>query len=491
MKKSKILIVDDEASGRDTLAALLYERGYILSYAANGQDALNKAVEIKPDLILLDVMMPGMDGYEVCRRFRKDPLLSDVPVVMLTALFDRESRLKGIDAGADDFITKPYDIAELRTRVKNITRLNRYRRLVSEREKFEWVVDRARDGYLLVNDEDKIIYSNSMGKSYLGIQGDCEYPLLEPFIEIAKKQYRLEPEEAWQIWPEIVESKLKCLRYLLRPETEHSDAFWLSVNLVEMSAGSSSEYLIRLIDVTQEVLSRTNTWSFHSMVAHKLRTPIASLDAILELLKFDPNILSVEELKEFMADAHIAASRIKNQVEDILKSLGSKEKILPGKGHCSLNQINYFLDEIKENLNLKDLSVTSELIPHKEEIYISFSREAMEMVLRELLINSKKFHPEKDPSIEITIKPVSNGINISVCDNGVLLSPEQLSRMWLPYYQAERYFTGEVPGMGLGLWTIASMIWSSGGSCHSYNRQDGQPGLIVDLFFPKRVQEVL
>jgi len=135
--KSKLLIVDDNPAGREALEELLLGADYEMAFAANGPDALTHAAEFVPDLILLDVMMPDMDGFEVCRRLRADPRLAEVPVVMLTALDDPESRLQGLEAGADDFITKPFDRAELRARVRTITRLNRYRALWTERAKLE------------------------------------------------------------------------------------------------------------------------------------------------------------------------------------------------------------------------------------------------------------------------------------------------------------------------------------------------------------------
>lgn len=131
--KSTILIVDDEPIGRETLKAMLRTQGYNIETATNGIEAFEQALQLKPDLILLDVMMPGMDGYAVCRRLRADPLLAEVPIIMVTALDDRDSRLCGIEAGADDFISKPFERVELRARVQTITRLNRYRRLLSER----------------------------------------------------------------------------------------------------------------------------------------------------------------------------------------------------------------------------------------------------------------------------------------------------------------------------------------------------------------------
>src|SRR5689334_16946419 len=132
-----ILIVDDEPSGRETLAALLHSQHYQLAFAVGGADALAQAPKLQPDLILLDVMMPEINGFEVCRRLRADPAIAEVPIVLITALDDRGSRLEGIEAGADDFVTKPFDRIELRVRIRAITRLNRYRHDLRVRKQAE------------------------------------------------------------------------------------------------------------------------------------------------------------------------------------------------------------------------------------------------------------------------------------------------------------------------------------------------------------------
>jgi len=129
-----ILIVDDDPAERRVLEILLAKEGYRLAIAGDGAEALKKALRLRPDLILLDVMMPDMDGFEVCRRLRQDPFLSEVCVLMITGLNDRESRLRGFEAGTDDFISKPIDSVELRFRVRNIMKLRRYQRLMEERE---------------------------------------------------------------------------------------------------------------------------------------------------------------------------------------------------------------------------------------------------------------------------------------------------------------------------------------------------------------------
>jgi putative two-component system response regulator len=134
---STILIVDDERIGRETLEAILEGSDYHLEMAENGPQALEKARALLPDAILLDVMMPGMTGFEVCVEIRKDIQVAEIPIIIVTALDDRDSLIRGLEAGADDFITKPFDRFELRARLLGITRLNRYRKLRDERTNLE------------------------------------------------------------------------------------------------------------------------------------------------------------------------------------------------------------------------------------------------------------------------------------------------------------------------------------------------------------------
>lgn len=129
-----LLIVDDQEYGRNILASMLQHEGYQIELAASGAEALHKAAKIIPDLLLLDVMMPEMDGFEVCRHIRADSRIALVPIVLVTALDDQVSRMQGIEAGADDFISKPFNRAELRARIRTITRLNRFRILWDERQ---------------------------------------------------------------------------------------------------------------------------------------------------------------------------------------------------------------------------------------------------------------------------------------------------------------------------------------------------------------------
>ncbi|MEM9216595.1 MAG: two-component system response regulator [Cyanobacteria bacterium P01_F01_bin.150] len=119
-ENSKILVVDDHPSSRMTAVALLCVEGYEVLEADNGPKALEMIQLVPPDLILLDVMMPGMDGFEVCRQLKANDHTRLIPIIFVTALHDRRSRLKGIEAGGDDFLTKPFDQLELSARVKSL-----------------------------------------------------------------------------------------------------------------------------------------------------------------------------------------------------------------------------------------------------------------------------------------------------------------------------------------------------------------------------------
>ena len=118
MTKPKILVVDDTPQNVKLLGDLLSVKGYQVCTAANGDEALAQVAKEKPDLVLLDVMMPGMSGYDVCRKLRSEPETALLPVVMCTSLDPHQERVKGIEAGADDFVAKPFDRDELRARMR-------------------------------------------------------------------------------------------------------------------------------------------------------------------------------------------------------------------------------------------------------------------------------------------------------------------------------------------------------------------------------------
>ncbi|HEU4603784.1 MAG TPA: response regulator [Steroidobacteraceae bacterium] len=129
----RVLVVDDDQDMADFLAHMLQSEGMQADTAADGATALSRAVASPPDLIMLDVLMPGLNGFDVCRQLKSDPSTALIPIVLITALDDSESRVRGIEAGADDFLSKPVNREELLARVKTLRRLHETRRELEER----------------------------------------------------------------------------------------------------------------------------------------------------------------------------------------------------------------------------------------------------------------------------------------------------------------------------------------------------------------------
>ena len=131
-RQATILIVDDEPKNRSLLEVLLKPEGYLTVTANSGEEALAIVAEKPPDLILLDVMMPGLDGHDVAAKLKGNPATRNLPIIMLSALGDRGSKLAGLNAGAEDFLTKPIDRVELWVRVRNLLRLKEYSDVLAE-----------------------------------------------------------------------------------------------------------------------------------------------------------------------------------------------------------------------------------------------------------------------------------------------------------------------------------------------------------------------
>jgi putative two-component system response regulator len=132
MTEERILIIDDDSTNLKLIKALLIKQGYDCLCKKNGQDALMIINKYKPDLMLVDVMMPLINGFELTRQVKANELTKHIPIILITALSDRNSRIEGLEAGAEEFVNKPIDQMELSIRVKNLLRLKEYSDLLSE-----------------------------------------------------------------------------------------------------------------------------------------------------------------------------------------------------------------------------------------------------------------------------------------------------------------------------------------------------------------------
>lgn len=478
-----ILIVDDEPAGRKVVESVLMNQGYTLEFASNGREALEKAAAIKPDLILLDLMLPEMDGMEVCQKIRSNRELAEMPVVMVTALDDRNTRIACLDAGADDFVSKPFDRAELRARVRSITRLNRYRLLHERNLITSWIAEKASDGYLQVTADDRILFANPRARFYLGLDTDQRKPIRETFKEVVSRQYMLHPESAWNGWPRSAVNTIQN-RFLVRPESNTAHEFWMEAAIFETKASESSPRMriIRLRDVTAEILNRRNTRSFGEAITHKIRTPVTHIVTSLDLLAHRVDLMTKEDIARISETAYHGAKRLHETLNRILHYSNIQTIKDTGNGF-PVSGLMDLIGKISSEVGIDpgNVNFTSDI----DTGNLSLPEQSLEVILWEVLGNSKKFHPHGKPTITVTVsRNSSSQIVIQITDDGLSLSPRQLSIAMLPYYQGEKDFTGEAPGMGLGLSTVSTIVWSVRGTCNIKNRDAG-PGVTVELVIPE------
>jgi len=172
MKAPTILLVDDEVSGLDALQKIFAGDEFDVETASSGREALKKAEELRPDLVLLDVHMPGMSGLDVCRAIRGNAELAEAGIILVTGVDDRGSRLAGLEAGADDFVGKPFDATELRLRVRNQLKLLRFRHLTEERNRFDRFFNEVPEPAMIIDDEGVIRLANPRATSLLSERED-------------------------------------------------------------------------------------------------------------------------------------------------------------------------------------------------------------------------------------------------------------------------------------------------------------------------------
>jgi len=262
----KILVIDDKLDTVLLLRELLTSRGYEILTATDADEGKELVHSERPDLVLLDVVMPGKSGYDVCRELKEDPMTRLIPVVMITGLSDRDDRVRGIEAGADDFLSKPLYPEELFARVKSLLKLKEF---TDELENAEAVLValalgiESRDPYTGNHCERLARYAADLGH-HIGLDGDSLVALKRGGYlhdlgkvsipdEILKKGTRLTPAE-WEIMkqhPVIGESicrPLKSFRNVL-PIIRHHHEHWDGSGYPDRLSGNDIPLLARVLQV--------------------------------------------------------------------------------------------------------------------------------------------------------------------------------------------------------------------------------------------------
>ena len=281
MMKNKpvILVVDDQFQNIELLEAYLVGQDYEIVKAISAEEALEKISSNQIDLILLDIMMPKMSGLELLVKLRADEKTRFIPVVMVTALKETEDKIKALEAGCDDFISKPVDKIELLARVKSLLKISSYLKQLDEKEKFKAVVDNISDGIAICSPDYLINDNNAAILKYLNVTDPVKVNLLETLYT----NYSVSINKEAFMDLTIAHKKFD----IVRQKSETMEALYLEANLdlIKNSAKELLSVVFILRDVTasrSEELLRHDTLT---LISHKLRTPLGVINANISLLQ--------------------------------------------------------------------------------------------------------------------------------------------------------------------------------------------------------------
>ncbi len=491
--KPRILIVDDEPLNLTTMEAFLADEGYELSFAENGIDACAKAEIEAPDLILLDVMMPEMDGFEVTRRIRADARIGRVPIILVTALDDVGSRLEGLRAGADDFLTKPCRREEIRARVRTVASLNRFRSIAEQRERFERLFELSPDAILLVDAGDAVIAANERAK-----QTWSSGPTLDDSAGQEAVEIRSAIREARAGYP--------CKPREVRVQTAAGEKIFRVRGTTVLDGGKKLVMLV-FDDVTAEVAARDELMrlnrdledivrartrqleganallmSYANFVSHDLRSPLTVMKGYLSLLQEGVVPLN-EEAKPMVGHAYGATVIMQELIENILQLAQDEHD-----GDAALSDRSVDPTPVLQRLVMRLRDLFPRPKPHFEIgalPVVGVSAVVVERIFYNLIANALKYSAQRpEPRIAIggmyrAEKPV-----LFVRDNGVGFDARQVDRLFQEFSRLESAKGSD--GLGLGLSLVARLVRSQGGEIWAESQIGQGATFYVQFPCPKR-----
>ena len=449
----KVLIVDDYPANVKLLERNLQAAGYQTLAAYDGEEALRKVASEHPDLILLDIMLPKIDGYEVCHRLRADEATAVIPIIMITALKETSDRVRGLEAGADEFLSKPFDRTELLARVKSLLQIKYYRAMLVEREKFHAVIQDLSHGIIITDGRWCVQTVSRRASDLLGRPGDG---LVGRSLEDALAGFVVEPplealrqSRTQSVTIELTQEDARPPRYLAGRYTR-----------IEGPHGELHNAAFVFRDVAEMRQKERLKRDFLSLVSHKLKTPLTIIGGYMDLIDRG----KYGDVPPAMAGP---VKTVVAKVQD-LSVLIEKLLIYAGLTTTELERAGQLvaLDDLMGRMRERiEKRYPGRPITWQVEIPPGLPRarapgELLDIVLDNLLDNAVKFSPE-GAQVTVRAREVENrSLEVAVQDNGPGIRPEDRDQVFVDFHQLEEEFTGNVAGMGLGLATAKRLVES-------------------------------
>ena len=483
---ARILLVDDNQDMRDYLARLL-DSCYEVETVTDGMAALNAVQNNPPDLILSDVMMPGMDGFTLLRSLREQPQTQEIPIILLSARAGEESRIEGLEAGADDYLIKPFSARELLARIEATLKLAELRRTArtlrqqseTAEANLQNVLSSLRDGFLTldcnccytyVNDRQLEIISKTreevMGKNVWHIFPDLvdtEFYARAEQVMLSRIpllfEYYYPTWERWfenRIYPIPNGIAILCAEITERKQIEREREQLL---IGEKAARNKAEELSRLKD------------EFLAIVSHELRTPLNPILGWSELLA--AGRLDAEQTTRAIDIVRRNAKLQAQLIEDLL----DVSRILRGKIKLDLVSVNLVnvikaaISTVRLTADAKSIELITNFDPDLGSVLGDSRR--LQQIIWNLLSNAIKFTPEGG-RVTVTLRKVAQNASIEVSDTGEGIEPQFLPHIFDRFRQADSTSTRNFGGLGLGLAIVRYLTKLHHGSISVSSPGEGQ-----------------
>ena len=436
ISEDRVLLVEDNADMREYIRRILVDH-WKVETAVDGLEGLEVAVADPPDLVVSDAMMPGLDGFGLVRSLRAAPSTRGVPVILLSARVGESETIAGLDAGADDYLEKPFSAAELIARVRVHLELARVRR-EAERE-VRAVLESISDAFVAVDREWRLTYVNKEAELLGGASRSTLIgkSLWDAFPSLTQVDERERFDEA-------MASPTPCSF-----QVEHSEsARWLEVRAYPSDGGLS----LYLSDVTEQKRTQDSMSRFIANAAHELRTPLTGVVGMAELLR---------ERRDQMTDV---------QIEDALEGIGESGQRLHRliAGLLDLSQAQHEESELKP-VDLR--AVAADAIrdappPDGRTVSLDIAESTMvegdparlERVFMNLLTNAYRYG---GPSVRVEATPSDGFVVVAVSDDGDGVPADMSAHLFEPFSTGSDAVPGQ--SFGLGLAIVQSLVERSGG----------------------------
>jgi len=482
MYQASVLIIDDVADNFDVIESILSNQDYQLHYAANGRDAIANLDTFQPDLILLDVMMPVMDGYEACKQIKALPKWQAVPIIMVTALDSKEDIAKCLNAGANDFISKPLNSLEFKARVHSMLRIKeQHDGLERANALIHAQLEASLEGVIAVDEQGRLVAYNQKMCEICDLNTITANPNQQDLPLLQLLQDANSPQVITQILEETYDDPDQVIHGELVVSERTYEYFSSSVTSPN---GKFLGFVWRFRDITDRKNYETNLndakevaesalqvkSDFLAMMSHEIRTPINGVLGMTELLA--TTSLDTEQNK-FVQSIQTSGEILLTVINDILdfSKLESQKLLLE---HLPIDVYGIIADTcalLSKQAESKGIRLYYQ-IDEKTPAYILGDPIRLRQILLNLANNAVKFTRAGEVRLSVSpsvSQPVSihaeNEINLlfEVQDSGIGLSLAQLQKLFQPFTQASIATTRQYGGTGLGLVICQKLVQMMGG----------------------------